>query len=55
MRQCQLGEVPELVCMLKEASVLNLFSTEQAMEDIKTMKGDTIEEVLWAVGQDIVN
>ena len=55
MRQCQLGEVPELVCMLKEASVLNLFSTEQAVEDIKTMKGDTIEEVLWAVGHDIVN
>ena len=54
MRQCQLGEAPEVACQVEEPGMLKLFSSEQVMENVEQVNGDTIEGILWAVGQDIV-
>ena len=54
MRKSQLGEMPMIACQLEAQQVFKLFSNVQVQETTNSVKENTIEGILWAVGHNIV-
>ena len=54
LRNCQLGEVPPVLCQLEDNNVLQLFANLQGDQTKQEeLERDTLEGILWAVGHDI--